>query len=197
MGTLFSRFYDTFMFPLEKRKFHLIRKQLIGNASGKVLEIGSGTGANFLYYVNAVEVIAVEPELLMRAKSLDKAKKAPVPIDVRSGRAEELPFADNSFDTVVGTLVLCTIPDPQKALQEIRRVCKPGGQIKFFEHVRVNQSKLGVLQDYLTPVWKRLCDGCHLNRDSLALVKQSGMRVIRTEHLFKKIFIIVEAENEK
>ena len=133
MGTLFARFYDTFMYPLEKWKFRNIRKQIVRNANGKVLEIGSGTGANFPFYVHASEVIAIEPDPFMRTKSLEKVRESLVPIDVRAGNAEDLPFEDDTFDTVIGTLVLCTIPDPKKALQEIRRVCRQGGRIQFFE----------------------------------------------------------------
>jgi ubiquinone/menaquinone biosynthesis C-methylase UbiE len=197
MSKFLTRWYDTLMGPLEKRGFQTIRKDLLGKARGSVLEIGSGTGVNFPYYINVGEVIAIEPEPTMRGKSLLRAQQAPVSIDVRDGQAESLPFPDNRFDTVVGTLVLCTIPDPIKALEEIRRVCKPNGQVLFFEHVRINNSVLGILQDKLTPIWKRLCDGCHLNRNSLELMKKSGFKVTRVERLYKKIFVIVEAVNRK
>jgi ubiquinone/menaquinone biosynthesis C-methylase UbiE len=196
-STFFTRWYDTLMEPLEKRGFLAIRKDLLGKAQGKVLEIGSGTGINFSHYDIAGEVIAIEPEPAMRDKSLQRALQAPVSIDVRDGRAESLPFPDNSFDTVVGTLVLCTIPDPVKALEEIRRVCKPNGQVLFFEHVRIHNSILGVLQDKLTPIWKRLCDGCHLNRNSVELMKKAGFKVTRVEQHYKKIFVVVEAVNLK
>src|SRR5690606_5793131 len=119
----FPKWYDTFMSPLEKRGFQRLRKSLIGKAQGKVLEIGSGTGANFPYYDRAEEVTALDPNSMMREKSMVRAEQATVPIDVISGDVENLPFMDNVFDTVVGTLVLCTIPNPIKALEEIRRVC--------------------------------------------------------------------------
>lgn len=197
MGKWFSRLYDPLMGPLERRGFGNIRKSLIGKAQGDVLEIGSGTGFNFPYYERAQKVIAIEPESLMREKSLPRAQNASVPIDVISAGAEELPFPDNTFDTVVGTLVLCTIPDAPKALQEIRRVCKPDGQVLFFEHVRLDHPFLGRLQDWLTPTWKRLCDGCHLNRNTLAMIKEAGFKFTRVERHFKDIFLVIESVNKK
>jgi len=197
MGEWFPKWYDTLMSPLEKRGFQTIRKNLVSKAEGKVLEIGSGTGLNFPYYEKADEVIAIEPQSLIRQQSHVRARISRVPINVISAGAEELPFPENSFDTVVGTLVLCTISDPLKALEEIRRVCKPEGKVLWFEHVRINDSILGSLQDWLTPVWKRLCDGCHLNRNTLELMKQAGFKIIRIERFYKKIFLVVEAVNRK
>ena len=197
MGKWFPRLYDTLMEPLERKGFREIRKKLIQKIEGKVLEIGSGTGFNFPYYEQAQKVMAVEPEPLMREQSIPRAMKANVPIEVIAANAEELPFPDDSFDAVVGTLVLCTIPDPAKALKEIRRVCKPDGQVLFFEHVRLNHPVLGGLQDLLTPLWKRLCDGCHLNRNTLELVKRAGFKVIRIEKYYKALFLVIKTINEK
>lgn len=196
MSKWFPGFYDRLMMPLEKRGFRDIRKDLISKAKGKVLEIGSGTGLNFPYYVEVEEVTAIEPEPLMREKSLVRASKGKVPIEVILAGAEKLPFRENAFDTVVGTLVLCTIPNPDQALKEIRRVCKPGGQVLFFEHVRLNHSLFGRLQDWLTPVWKNLCDGCHLNRNTLELIKQSGLKVMHVKSYYKDIFLVIESLNE-
>lgn len=161
------------------------------------MEIGSGTGLNFPFYDQAQKVIAVEPDALMREQSLPRASRGRVPIEVISAGAENLPFPDNSFDTVVGTLVLCTIPDPFIALQEIRRVCKPDGKVLFFEHVRMNRPVLGRLQDWLTPVWKRLCDGCHLNRNTLELIGRTGFQAVRVEGYANGLFLAIEAENKK
>lgn len=197
MSKWFPRWYDKLMEPLERRGLREIRKNLIGKAEGKVLEIGSGTGFNFPFYDRAQKVIAIEPEPMMREQSLPRTRKSRVPIEVISAGAEGLPFPDNSFDTVVGTLVLCTIPDPSKALEEIRRVCKPGGKVLFFEHVRLNQPVLGRLQDWLTPVWKRFCDGCHLNRNTLELIRQTGLQVVRVEGYANDLFLVVETENKK
>jgi len=199
MSKWFPKFYDTLMEPLERRGFRDIRKELIHKATGIVLEIGSGTGFNFPYYedTQVIKVFAVEPEPLMREQSLARAARATVPIEVILARGEELPFPDNSFDTIVGTLVLCTIPDPFKALEEIRRVCKPDGQILFFEHVRLNHPVLSRLQDWLTPLWKHLCDGCHLNRNTLQIIKKAGFEVVRIKRYYKDIFLVIEVQNKK
>lgn len=188
MSKWFTKCYDTLMSPLEKRGFQTIRKNLIAKAEGRVLEIGSGTGINFPFYEKADEVIAIEPQFLMQEQSLVRAKNSHVPINVISADAEELPFQENSFDTVVGTLVLCTIPDTLKALEEIRRVCKPEGKVLWFEHVRVNDPILGWLQDFLTPVWKRLCDGCHLNRNAIELMKIAGLKSLALNDFIRKFF---------
>jgi ubiquinone/menaquinone biosynthesis C-methylase UbiE len=197
MGKWFSKMYDPFMKPLESRGFRDIRKNLVQKSEGKVLEIGSGTGLNFPYYVDAAEVTALEPDSFMRERSLSRATHAKVPIRVISGNAEQLPFQDNEFDVVVGTLVLCTINNPNKALEEMRRVCKAGGKVLFFEHVRMNDSILGFLQDWLTPAWKRLCDGCHLNRNTFQLIKQTGFKVLHVEHKAKGLILVIEAINLK
>lgn len=193
----FSKYYDVVMGPLEKRKFQGIRKNLLAKAKGKVLEIGSGTGVNFPLYEAADEVVAIEPNPSMREQSLRRARQARLPIHIMNAEAEELPFPDHAFDTVVATLVFCTIPDPWKALDEIRRVCKSGGTVLLFEHVRINDTILGSFQDWLTPMWKHLCDGCHLNRDTLELVRRAGFQINRVEGFYKDIFIVVEAVNRK
>jgi ubiquinone/menaquinone biosynthesis C-methylase UbiE len=197
MGKWFPKFYDTLMGPLEKGTFQDIRKELIQKVHGQVLEIGSGTGINFPYYKKVDKVIGIEPEPLMREQSLKRAQNSHVPIEVLEVSAEELPFPDDSFDSVVNTLVFCTIPDPIKALQEVKRVCKPNGKVLFFEHVRLNHSGLGRLQDLLTPMWKKLCDGCHLNRNTLELVKQAGFNVTAVKRYYKDIFVVFEATNIK
>lgn len=197
MSKWFSKLYDPAMKPLENRGFRNIRKNLMRKANGKVLEIGSGTGLNFPHYVKAKEVTALEPDSSMRERSLIRADQAKVPIRVITGKAEQLPFQDNEFDVIVGTLVLCSITDPKKALAEMRRVCKPEGKVLFFEHVRMNDSLLGSLQDWLTPAWKRICDGCHLNRNTFQLIKQAGFEVLHVEHKARGLLLVVEAVNSK
>ncbi|KQL49826.1 methyltransferase type 11 [Brevibacillus choshinensis] len=197
MGKWFATLYDIFMAPFEQIGVEEIRKQLIGKATGSVLEIGTGTGLNFPYYQHAKKVDALEPNPNMRNKSYKRAKSAKYPITVLEGSAEILSFPDNTFDSIVGTLVFCTIPNPELALKEMRRVCKPDGQILLFEHVRSHHAVLGRVQDRLTPLWKRLCDGCHLNRDTLGLVKREGWKVTRTQRYFKNIFVVIEAVNKK
>lgn len=152
MGKWFPTIYDMAMSPLEKTKFKKIRKKLVNQASGRVLEIGSVTGVNFPHYQNATQVDAIEPNPLMK-------ERARILIQIYQVKAEKLPFADNTFDSVVATLVFCTIPEPIKAVQEIQRVSKPNAKILFFEHVRLDQAFLGKTQDILTPLWKKACDG--------------------------------------
>jgi ubiquinone/menaquinone biosynthesis C-methylase UbiE len=197
MGTWFTRWYDTLMKPLETRGLWRLRSNLLAKANGLVLEIGSGTGMNFSFYRDVEKVIAIEPETAMREQSMNRAKDAAVAIEVLPARAESLPFPDNTFDTVLGTLVLCTIADPVKALKEIQRVCKPDGSVLFLEHVRSNNSLAGAVQDKLTPVWKHVCDGCHLNRSSVELIKQAGFKVLYIKRHLKNVFVVVESVNRK
>ncbi|CAM4420669.1 class I SAM-dependent methyltransferase [Paenibacillus tarimensis] len=193
MGDLFAHWYDDLMRPLEKRRFQAIRKKLIGKAAGNVLEIGSGTGINFVHYNQADEVTAVEPDAVMREKSRQRMKEAPVKVTLLDSPAEKLPFADHTFDTVVTTLVLCTVQDPALVLQELHRVCKPEGRLLLFEHVRHDNRLLSAIQTLLTPLWKQLCGGCHLNRDTLTLVQQHGFHIVSTEQFYNRIFVAVEA----
>lgn len=197
MSKLFSTWYDTFMGPLEKKRFKKIRINLLKNASGKVLELGSGTGINFPLYRSVESVTAIEPSTFMIEKSLSKKEKAVVPLKIIHASAEELPFREHSFDTVVGTLVFCTIPNVEKAITEMKRVCKPGGKILLFEHVKMRNPMLARLQDWLTPFWKRICDGCCLNRNTTQLLKQNGLEILRLETYYKDLFVVVEIKNTK
>jgi ubiquinone/menaquinone biosynthesis C-methylase UbiE len=190
----FAALYDTVMAPLERSRFHAIRKQLLGQARGTVLEIGAGTGVNFPYYTEAAHVIAVEPDPCMVARSFPRATQAAASITVLRARAEALPFPDHTFDTVVGTLVFCTIPDPRQALSELQRISKPAGTALFFEHVRVPRPLVGRLQEWLTPLWKRIAGGCHLNRNTLALITQAGFEVTCLQSHYQELFLVIEAK---
>lgn len=184
------------MKPLETKRFIHIRSELISKAKGDVLEIGCGTGINFSFYKD-VSVTAIEPNPFLRKMSYEQAAAAKTPIHVMEGNAEQLPFSEHSFDTVIGTLVLCTIPNPVEAIREISRVCKPTGTILLFEHVRHENSFLGKLQDLLTPIWKRACDGCHLNRDTVHLLRQEDIEIIEINKHVGNIFITVEARKKQ
>lgn len=197
MSRLFAKWYDFFMNPLEKKKFKRIRKELISKASGNVLELGSGTGINFPLYEAAEKVTASEPSQHMIARSLSKLKKSFVPIEMVQASAEELPFAANTFDTVVATLVFCTIPNPEKAILEMKRVCKSEGKILLFEHVKMENRFLSTLQDWLTPVWKKICDGCCLNRDTINLLKVHDITILKMQKYYSDLFIFVESVNKK
>ncbi|MHC0038790.1 class I SAM-dependent methyltransferase [Pseudoneobacillus sp. C159] len=195
MGRAFANWYDFFMNPLEKRKIGSLRKKLLSKATGKVLEIGSGTGVNFPLYVNAESVVAIEPSLDMIKNSSSKINMVNVPITVINASAEQLPFANNSFDSVVATLVFCTIEDGQKAVNEIKRVGKPNGKILLIEHVKMDHRFLSGLQDLLTPFWKKICDGCCLNRETLKLLTDNRLKISKVEKYYNGLFIVIEAEN--
>ena len=189
--------YDCAMAPLENVRFRKIRETLINRAKGRVLEVGSGTGVNFPLYHKVTRVDAIEPNPSMKKRAIKRLNQSKVPIHMTNGNAEILPYENNTFDTAVATLVFCTIPDPQKAIDEIQRVCRPNSSILLFEHVKMNQSLLGKTQDILTPVWKRVCDGCHLNRNTLELLKASNIEVVRVESYYKGLFLVIEGVNRK
>lgn len=184
------------MKPLEQGKFKRIRSELLKRANGKVLELGSGTGINFPFY-NGVEVTAIEPSEYMLNRSLKRREQAKVPIELIQSGAEHLPFDDHTFDTVVATLVFCTIPDVHQAMVEMKRVCKPGGKILMFEHVKMDHPFLARLQESLTPYWKKVCDGCCLNRETEQLIKKHGFKVIETKEFYRGLFITMVLNKEK
>lgn len=160
------------------------RKQTIAMARGKVLEIGVGTGANLPFYSNAVEsVIGIEPDEAMLEKARGFLQKHPVGItvDLQIGDAHKLNFPNQHFDTVIMCLVLCTIPDAERALREAWRVLKPDGKLIFLEHVRAFTPGLARAQDIVTPMWKHLGCGCHLNRDTESAISKAGFRFEQIE----------------
>ncbi|MEH7098448.1 class I SAM-dependent methyltransferase [Neobacillus vireti] len=197
MSRRFAEWYDFFMHPLEKRKFKRIREDLLSKADGHVLEIGSGTGINFPLYKSVEMVVATEPSTYMINKSQEKLNQSSVKIELVKADAEKLPFADNSFDTVVATLVLCTIPNPNQAIKEMLRVCKPEGKLLFFEHVKMENRFLAALQDWLTPAWKRICDGCCLNRDTLILLKNKDLIINEIKSYYNGLFLSVETKKRQ
>jgi len=197
LSRFFASWYDFFMNPLEKKKFKRIRKELLTMATGNVLELGSGTGINFPFYENAENVTAIEPSQHMIECSLAKHKQAVVPIEIVQASAEELPFAANTFDTVVATLVFCTIPNPEKAILEMKRVCKSNGKILLFEHVKMQNRFLSILQDWLTPAWKKICDGCCLNRKTLDLLMANDISIMKVQKYYRDLFVFAEAINKK
>ncbi len=195
MGSLFANLYDFVMGPFEKRKFKRIRIELLNVATGHVLELGSGTGVNFPLYRNAEMVTAVEPSEEMINRSHSRMNETNIPINVVMASAEQLPFTDHSFDTVVATLVFCTIPHPDAAMNEIKRVCKPGGNILMFEHVRMENRFFLTIQKWLNPSWKRICGGCCLDRDTLGLINDHGLSVSRVDSYYNGLFVTVMATN--
>jgi ubiquinone/menaquinone biosynthesis C-methylase UbiE len=158
------------------------RRRLLAGLTGRVLEVGAGNGLNFPHYPAAVtEVLAVEPEPYLRRLALAAASQAPVPVRVVDGTADALPAPDAGFDAVVASLVLCTVTDPDQALAEARRVLRPGGRLRFYEHVRATDPRLAGWQDRLQRPWGWLVGGCHPNRDTVAAITAAGLRLVQLD----------------
>jgi ubiquinone/menaquinone biosynthesis C-methylase UbiE len=153
------------------------RIELAGGAAGVALEIGAGTGLNFDHYRCARAVVALEPEPTMLRFAGERVRGAPVPIRLVRGVGELLPFRDDSFDTVVVSLALCSVRDPSRVAVEIRRVLRPGGELRFLEHVRSTSPAWAGVQDVLAPVWALFSGGCRPNRDTVATLRNTGFRV--------------------
>ncbi|SEP53337.1 class I SAM-dependent methyltransferase [Amycolatopsis saalfeldensis] len=174
----FARMYERISAESEQRGTAERRDLALAGLSGRVIEVGAGNGMNFTHYPDTVtEVVAVEPEDRLRALAEQAAEKASVPVRVVAGHAGALPAEDRSFDAAVASLVLCSVTDVPAALAEIRRVLRPGGELRFFEHVRSANPLLGLLQDALTPVWSRAGGGCHLNRDTAESIRAAGFQI--------------------
>jgi ubiquinone/menaquinone biosynthesis C-methylase UbiE len=155
-----------------------LRARLLEGASGRVLEIGAGTGANLPHYPAAIdELVLTEPNEAMLERARRRGATAARPATLVQASAQELPFPDESFDTVVSTVVLCSVPDQAAALREVRRVLRPGGKLLFVEHVRSDDPRVAKWQDRLDPLWRRLADGCHPNRTTKAALEDAGFAV--------------------
>lgn len=173
---VFAALYDRLGGTMERRWMGERRARLLAGARGAVLEIGGGTGANLPHYRDVERVTVSEPDPFMRRRLSPKLEAALVPVEVSEAGAEALTFPDGSFDTVVSTLVLCTVPDQGSALAEVRRVLRPGGRLLFIEHVRAEGSAAR-WQDRIEPVWGCVFGGCHPNRDTLAAIEAAGFEV--------------------
>src|ERR671910_861262 len=180
---IFAALYDPVGASAERRWMGGRRRRLLAGARGAVLEIGGGTGANLAHYRDVDRVTIAEPDPFMRNKIGPKLEEARVPVEVSAAGAEALPYPDGSFDTVVSTLVLCTVPDQEAALDEVRRVLRPGGRLLFIEHVRATGSAAR-WQDRLEPLWRRLLGGCHPNRDTVAAIEEAGFEIETFESFY-------------
>jgi ubiquinone/menaquinone biosynthesis C-methylase UbiE len=176
--------YDAVMWPFERAAIGAWRRRLAAVARGRVLEIGSGTGAQLRWYAPGAEVTALEPDDGMRARLSARAERARVPVTVSGGRAEDLPFAAESFDTAVSAFALCTVSDPAAALGELRRVLVPGGTLLLLEHVHLTWEPGRALQTAAAPAWAAVAGGCRLDRDTLGTAQEAGFTLVRhQEHV--------------
>ena len=173
-GRLFAAIYDRQLAAVERAGLAEHRRALLAQARGRVLEIGAGTGLNLEHYgPDATELVLTEPEEPMAPRLRARLTRG----EVVEAPADRLPFPDDSFDTVVSTLVLCTVPDQDRALEEVRRVLKPDGRLLFLEHVRSHDPGTAKWQDRLVPVWRVVGHGCHPNRDTAAALARAGFEL--------------------
>ena len=176
---LFAAAYDWLIAPLERLWLARRRAALVGPAAGRVLEVGVGTGLTLPYYRRAAGVVGVDPNPAMLARASARAAEAAVPVTLEVARAEALPFEAGRFDTVVVSLVLCSVEDPQIAARELRRILKPGGELRLLEHIRAPGRHLARVQDLVTPLWRRVFGNCHLNRDTVRVLEAAGFEITR------------------
>ena len=181
-GRGFAAIYDRGLKATEDAGLRQMRRETLAEASGRTLDVGAGTGVNVdLFPAEVSELVLVEPDPHMLRKLRSKLDGPGERVASIEAPAESLPFADDSIDTVVFTLVLCTVPDPAAALTEAARVLRPGGKLLFVEHVRSRDPGLARWQDRLEKPWRFLADGCHCNRDTVAMIEASPFEIKRVE----------------
>lgn len=176
---IFARLYERISATADQRGAAEHRSELLAGLSGRVMEIGAGNGRNFAHYPEEVtEVLAVEPEPRLRASAESRRDEARVPLRVVDGVADRLPAEDGSFDAGVASLVLCTVPDADAALAELWRVIRPGGELRFYEHVVSRRPAAARVERALdATVYPHLSGGCHLARDTAAAIQRAGFEI--------------------
>jgi SAM-dependent methyltransferase len=176
---IFARLYERLSVKEDERGGSRNRSELLSGVSGRVIEVGAGNGRNFAHYPTSVtHVLAVEPEPRLRTSAARAAADAPVPIEVVAGLADGLPAEDGAFDVGIASLVLCTVPDQDAALAELRRVIRPGGQLRFYEHIVSRRHGVAALERALdATLYPPLSGGCHLARDTVAAIERAGFRI--------------------
>lgn len=182
---IFARFFDR-LSRLMERDVGVHRDRLLAGLSGRVLEVGCGNGVSFSRYPTTVEeVVALEPEAYLRQKARQAAGEAPVPVRVLEGVASRLPFESSTFDAAIASLVLCSVPDLDLALAELRRVLKDGGELRFMEHVRADRPAKARAQRLLdrTGLWPLLGGGCHCSRRTPAAIAAAGFDLLELDTL--------------
>lgn len=180
---IFARIFTKASVQAERRGSAEHRERLLATLSGRVIEVGAGNGLNFPHYPGAVdEVVAVEPEPYLRARAEESAAGASVRVRVIDGLADRLPVEDASFDAGVASQLLCSVREQGEALSEFFRVIRPGGQLRFYEHVASERAFLvGVERVFSKLVYSHVSGGCHLNRDTGAAIERAGFRTFSVE----------------
>ncbi|MFB6469431.1 class I SAM-dependent methyltransferase [Cytobacillus sp. Hz8] len=166
------------------------RKDLLSKVSGKVLEVGIGTGANLPYYpseINSLTGVDFSQGMLKHAKDKVQSEKYSFPIELIEADIQQLPFEDHSFDSVISTCVFCSVPDPVKGLKELKRVCKPSGKVYMLEHMRSENKVVGVVMDILNPITVRLW-GANINRETIKNIECAGLKIDTNIMLMGSIF---------
>jgi ubiquinone/menaquinone biosynthesis C-methylase UbiE len=177
----FARMYARMSPAWERRGYAVRRQELLAGLAGRVVEVGAGNGLNFRHYPPEVTaVLAVEPEPYLRARAEVNARRAPIPVEVVTGTAEHIAAESAAFDAGVVSLVLCSVSDTSAALAELHRVIRPGGELRFLEHVRADSPSLRRIQRLMdASVWPRLTGGCHASRDSATAIRAAGFTIER------------------
>lgn len=182
-GRVVAFCYDGFLRGSERAGLADNRRDLLAHACGSTLEIGAGTGLNLRYYPDQVtDLILAEPSPHMARRLRARTDRSRRPAQVVEAPAEDLPFPQASFDTVVATLVLCSVTDPSRALSEVRRVLGPDGRLLFLEHVRSTDPKLAARQDRWLGLWLLFGDGCHCNRDTERTITGAAFHIEQISH---------------
>jgi len=186
-------FYQRFVVPpmialvMKTREATRYRKKIVPGIEGRVLEIGIGSGLNLPFYSDAVSaMVGIEPSPELLAMAQKRADKAPFATELVNSPAEDMPFANASFDTVLTTWTLCSIGEPLVALAEMRRVLKPAGKLVFVEHGLARSPRVIAWQNRLNPLWRRFFGGCNLNREIDALIEDAGFAIAELETEYMK-----------
>lgn len=192
---LVSHSFDALMTPLEASSLRVRREALIGRAAGRILEVGAGTGANLPHYRDEqLEEITIT-DVNLRPAILVRADGRPTPVRFRQSGVEDLPFEDDSFDMVISTLVFCSVEDPEEGMRQLRRVLKPGGKFYFIEHILPEYGPARPIFNAVTPVWKHIAGGCHLNRPTVHTIREAGFLIEEMHYFANGAFVEGIAEN--
>jgi ubiquinone/menaquinone biosynthesis C-methylase UbiE len=187
----FARMYQRFAATAMQKGEAQFRREMLAGLTGTVIEVGAGHGLNFpLYPITVTEVLAVEPEAVLRRGAEKAAKNASVPMRVVDGVANRLPAEDAAFDAAVASLVLCSVPDQRAALAEMFRVVRPGGELRFYEHVLAQSPRFARAQRLFDPIWTRMAVGCHLDRDTAPVIRDAGFAIDQTRRFTFSVSIL-------